>query len=107
MEWVDLNKNFAMNNSTGILLFFILLTVLISGCSGGAVFSGSTPTDPETSAKDVEISPTVDICTPLNIPDIAFPRQEPLEGERAKMEAELVGDLVLSKGCLYIVFGEG
>ena len=38
----------------------------------------------------------------LDIPDIAFPRQEPVEGERATMGAELVGDLVLEEGCLRI-----
>jgi hypothetical protein len=38
----------------------------------------------------------------LDIQDIAFPRQEPVEGIREVMEAELVGDLVLSEGCLRI-----
>jgi hypothetical protein len=50
----------------------------------------------------VEISPTVDICAPLDIADIVFFRQEPVEGERATMEAELVGDLVLIDGCLRV-----
>lgn len=102
MPLMDMNKGIVMNNSTGVLMFFMLLLFLISGCSDSMVVSISTPTDPEPISEDAEISATVDICTPLNIPDIAFPRQEPVEGERATMEAELVGDLVLSEGCLRI-----
>jgi hypothetical protein len=102
MPLMDLNKGYPMNNSTSVLIFFMLLTVLISGCSGGMLVSSGTPSKLEPISKDEEISPTVDICTPLDIPDIAFPRQEYVQGAREVMEAELIGDLVVSDGCLRI-----
>jgi hypothetical protein len=80
----------------------ILLPILISGCSGDMLVSMNTPSDLDSISDDVQISATVDICTPSDIVDIAFLRQEPVEGERAMMAAELVGDLVLSEGCLRV-----
>ena len=48
------------------------------------VLSGA-PSDLHPISKDVGILPTVDVCIPLDIPDIAFPRQGPVEGERDTM----------------------
>jgi hypothetical protein len=48
-------------------------------------------------------APTVDVCRPLEShPEIAFPRQQPVEGPREVMEAELVGMLALKDGCLRV-----
>jgi hypothetical protein len=44
----------------------------------------------------------IDVCEPSTIPNVAFPRQEPVEGPREVMEAELVGVLVLEEGCLRV-----
>jgi hypothetical protein len=43
-----------------------------------------------------------DVCAPSPVPGVSFPRQEPVEGIRATMEAELIGDLVLVDGCLRV-----
>jgi hypothetical protein len=51
----------------------------------------------------------VDICATPGVPNVAFPRQAPVEGIRELMEAELIGDLVLDDGCLRInsSYGDG
>lgn len=43
-----------------------------------------------------------DICNLSPFPDLVFPRQEPVEGLREVMEAELVGSFVLDNGCLRV-----
>jgi len=50
----------------------------------------------------------IDVCAPSAVPGIAFPRQEPVEGVRATMAAELIGHLVLVDGCLRVnsIYGE-
>jgi len=49
-----------------------------------------------------------DVCAPSSVPGVAFPRQEPVEGIRATMEAELIGNLVLVDGCLRVnsIYGQ-
>ncbi len=51
----------------------------------------------------------VDVCTVSPADVAAFPRQAPVEGIRAVMEAELIGDLTLAEGCLRVtsIFGGG
>jgi len=51
----------------------------------------------------------VDICATPSVPGVAFPRQEPVEGVRVVMEAELIGELVLVNGCLRVnsIYGDG
>lgn len=44
----------------------------------------------------------IDICATPSVPGVAFPRQEPVEGVRVVMEAELIGELVLVDGCLRV-----
>jgi hypothetical protein len=44
----------------------------------------------------------IDICAAATVPGVAFPRQGPIEGPRAVMQAELIGRLVLVDGCLRI-----
>ena len=44
----------------------------------------------------------VDICEAPSVPGVAFPRQAPVEGERATMAAELIGRLTLVDGCLRV-----
>ena len=50
----------------------------------------------------------IDICATPSVPGVAFPRQEPVEGIRVTMAAELIGDLVLVDGCLRVnsIYGE-
>jgi hypothetical protein len=52
--------------------------------------------------------PMIDVCEPL-LSEVAFPRQEPVDGPRESMAAELVGELVLEDGCLRIesIYGDG
>lgn len=91
-----------MKKPVSVLIFLTLLSIVISGCSGDMVYSTDTPSGSDSISVDVQIAPTIDICAPLDIPDIAFPRQEPVDGLKEVMEAELVGNLVLSDGCLRI-----
>jgi hypothetical protein len=51
----------------------------------------------------------LDIFATPSVPGVAFPRQEPVEGVREAMEAELIGELMLVDGCLQIqsVYGDG
>lgn len=44
----------------------------------------------------------IDICAPSPVTGVAFPRQQPVEGVRAMMAAELTGELVLVDDCLRI-----
>jgi hypothetical protein len=85
----------------GMSIFTIFITA-ITACSNQV----STLPEPQTVATqtttDKEENATVDVCTPLKSPDIAFLRQEAAEGPREVMEAELVGNLVLEDGCLKI-----
>ena len=50
----------------------------------------------------------VDVCAPSSVPDIAFPRQTPVEGHRMVMQTEMIGELVLVDGCLRVnsIFGD-
>jgi len=50
----------------------------------------------------------IDVCAPPSVPGVSFPRQEPVEGMRATMAAELIGDLVLVDGCLRVnsIYGD-
>ena len=57
---------------------------------------------PKSNALDDHPMPTIDVCEPLDVPGVAFPRQEYVEGPRVMMVAVLVGDLVLIDGCLQI-----
>jgi hypothetical protein len=75
------------------IVFVLLSTLACENIQGGV----ATPT-----SEKEDIPPTIDICAPLDIPELAFPRQEPVEGFREVMEAELVGDLILRDGCLQI-----
>jgi hypothetical protein len=85
----------------GMSIFTIFITA-ITACSNQV----STLPEPQTVATqtttDKEENATVDVCTPLKSPDIAFLRQEAAEGPREVMEAELVGNLVLEDGYLKI-----
>ncbi len=44
----------------------------------------------------------IDVCATPSVPGIALPRQGPVEGLRAVMQAEMVGQLVLVDGCLRV-----
>ncbi len=50
----------------------------------------------------------VGICATPAVPNVAFPRQAPVEGIREVMEAELIGELVLDNGCLRVnsIYGD-
>lgn len=81
-------------------------------CSGNS--AATLPTRAEStsvSATEVLNDPSefIDVCEPVDLPGIAFPRQEYVEGPREVMEAELIGTVVLRDGCLQIdsLYGEG
>jgi hypothetical protein len=44
----------------------------------------------------------IDICATPEVPGVAFPRQGPIEGPRAVMQALMIGRLVLVDGCLRV-----
>jgi hypothetical protein len=50
----------------------------------------------------------VDACAPSPVPGVAWPRQRPVEGIRATMAAELIGELALVDGCLRVgsIYGD-
>lgn len=91
-----------MNRKISLMIIMMFLLMLVTACSGDTVATIEVTTDSTSIVEDLEITPTVDICNPMEFPNIAFPRQEPVEGPRETMAAELVGDLVLNDGCLRI-----
>jgi len=91
-----------MNKQAGGLIFLAGILIAITACTSELEPSSETALVPETIIVDPEITPTIDICEPPDIPEVAFPRQEPVEGPREVMEAELVGDLVVRGGCLWV-----
>jgi len=92
-------------------LFFALISgaIFMVACTNQAELEGVTSTEIEPDVfSEVEI-PFIDVCEPLDVSEVAFPRQEYVEGPRAMMEAELVGKLELTDGCLQIdsLYGDG
>jgi hypothetical protein len=75
---------------------------MTAGCMGASTPGPMQDTDDIGVIVEPVHTPTIDVCEPIAIPDIAFPRQEPVEGPREVMEAELVGVLVLQDGCLRV-----
>lgn len=57
--------------------------------------------------KKTESPPPIDVCEPLDVPGVAFPRQKYVEGPREMGAAELVGKLELVEGCLQVDFYTG
>jgi hypothetical protein len=72
-------------------LVLLMGAALLCGCSG------LPPAPSPTATPD----PGLFLLTPP-VPRIAFPRQEPVEGERSYMTASLVGVLELAEGCLWV-----
>jgi len=91
-----------MKKQKGTLLFLAGILMAITACTNEFIPTSETTLDPEPSVVDADITPTIDVCEPLDIPEVAFPRQEPVEGPREVMEAELVGELVVHGGCLWV-----
>jgi hypothetical protein len=86
----------------------VLLTLILMAATACASrtepLSDFTPT-----AERTELPPPIDVCESLNIPGVAFPRQEYVEGPREMGAAELVGKLELVEGCLQVdsLYGDG
>ena len=95
-------KELAKINEVNILIFMMLFSIAVPACTSKIEPMSVTVPDPNPIIVDAEITPTIDIFEPLEISDIAFPRQKPVEGPREVMEAELVGDLVESGGCVRV-----
>jgi len=94
------------------LLGFGLMLILAACTKPARLENGSTEEDTSISESNSAVEnpePTVDICEPSPIPGIAFPRQEPVEGPRAMMAAELIGGLIVRHGCLRVesLYGDG
>lgn len=88
-------------SSLGYLKFFAPL-FLLTACA--APFASPTLEIADQEIKVTETTtpePTINVCETL-FTEVAFPRQEPVEGPRETMSAELVGDLVLTDGCLRV-----
>ena len=83
--------------------------MFIAACTNQSVVDGISNTEIQPEASDEEIPPPIDVCEPFDIPRVAFPRQEYMEGSRAMMAAELVGKLALVDGCLQVdsLYGDG
>jgi len=84
------------------LVVFTGTIFIITSCTSGlpperVESTGSTKVISEPAA-----TTTIDVCSPPDVPDITFPRQQPVDGFREVMEAELIGDLVTQDGCLRI-----
>ena len=55
-----------------------------------------------------ELPPPIDVCEPLDVPGVAFPRQEYVAGPREMGAAELIGKLELVDGYLQVAsYGDG
>jgi hypothetical protein len=74
-----------------------------TACANDRVITTYEPdSTPEDESLETEVPPTIDVCEDTIVLGVAFPRQEPVEGLREVMEAELIGDLVLVDGCLRV-----
>lgn len=92
------------------LLFALIVGVIFTtACTNQTVIDGinELEVEPQTFRKASPL--TIDVCEPLEIPGVVFPRQEYVEGPREAMAAELVGTLQLKGGCLQIesLYGDG
>ncbi|MCJ7702785.1 MAG: hypothetical protein MUO62_14475 [Anaerolineales bacterium] len=92
-------------------LFLAIIAVFLftTECTNQSVVDGTSTTEIEPEASGEELPPPIDVCEPLDISGVAFPRQEYVKEPRAMMEAELIGTLVLIDGCLQIdsLYGDG
>ncbi len=90
--------------------FFALIAVSIfaAACTNSSNLDGDPGAEIEPQVFEESI-PLIDVCDPLDIPGVAFPRQEYVEGSRETMEAELIGDFLLVDGYLQIksLYGDG
>ena len=91
-----------MIKQTSGLKFLAGILITLAACTSEMEPAATKALPTETITVNPEITPTIDICEPLDIPGVVFPRQEPVEGPREVMEAELVGDLVVRGGCLWV-----
>lgn len=91
------------NGYKPILLVMLVLAVITACTSRVTPTQGNLPErDEKTAGLVPEVTTTPDICEDSIIQGITFPRQEPAEGPREVMEAELLGNLILADGCLRI-----
>jgi hypothetical protein len=92
-------------------LFFALVAgiILTTACANQTAADEASVTATELEEAGEEEAPPINVCEPLDVPDVAFPRQEYVEGPRVVMEAELVGTVVLTDGCLQVdsLYGDG
>ena len=98
-----------MSPNKRLIFTLIIGFIFTTACTNQSSLDGTiaTETEPEVS---IEASPPpIDVCEPLDVPGVAFPRQEYVEGPRAVMEAELIGTLLIADGCLQIIslYGDG
>jgi hypothetical protein len=92
-----------MKNRGFSLILLIGFLMVLTGCTGPPPTLTEVGADISVEIVETEVmTPTINVCKPLDIPGVAFPRQEPVSGPRAMMAAELVGDFVLEGGCLWV-----
>jgi hypothetical protein len=89
----------------------VLLTLILMAATACA--SKIEPTPEKTSdspplPETIEAAPPIDVCEPLDVPGVAFPRQEYVAGPREMGAAELIGKLELVDGYLQVdSYGDG
>lgn len=92
-------------------LFLTIITgvIFIAACTNQSNFDLNTDTKMEPEVLKEESPPPIDVCEPLDVPGVAFPRQEYVEGPREMMAAELIGALRLVDGYLQVdsLYGDG
>ncbi len=92
-------------------MFFIVIAVLMftAACTNQSVINETSIIEIEPEVLSELSPPPIDVCNPVDVPGIAFPRQEYVESPRAMMTAELVGKLEVIDGILQVdsLYGDG
>lgn len=96
--------------------FFYAMTIFgllsVVACTPDSTFTPKNEMESQSSPQTEVLATTsdfIDVCEPLAVPGVAFPRQEYVEGPRVVMAAELIGTLQLKNDCLQIesLYGDG
>lgn len=99
-----------MSNTRIVFLLVIMSGLLLTAaCVDHQNINETTSSDSETQGSDEKITQIIDVCEPLNVSGVVFPRQEYVEGPREMMAAELIGKLELVDGYLQVdsLYGDG
>jgi len=92
-----------------ITMFGLLFEI---ACTPDSISTAKPETESQSDRQPEILATTsgfIDVCEPLDVSEVAFPRQEYIEGPRDVMAAEIIGTLQLKNGCLQIdsLYGDG